>query len=338
MKEEAQSAQAENIWVLARKKFGIFEESTLGLIGEAHRLIGVNGKVTAIVIESITETELNVLGQHGADRILCTRYSPDSRRNGEFFERVLSSVARKENPSFILMAHGPETMDLAPRLAASLAAPLATRVVDLKMDHLGKVTAVRPVSGGYLFQEVELLGVPPYIVSFLPAVLTMGSRDESRRAEIIFESIEEEFSDLKTRVVGVAEPEAEEVDLEDADIVVSGGRGVGKGEAFKIITELAQALGGSVGCTRPVVDWQVLPFERQIGQTGRTVSSRLLFACGISGANEYTAGMEKSQLVIAVNNDPTARIFRFADLGVVADLHELLPLLIKRIKEIKETR
>ncbi len=111
-----------------------------------------------------------------------------------------------------------------------------------------------------------------------------------------------------------------------------GGRGVGKGEAFDIIHELARVTGGSVGGTRPIIDWGALPYERQIGQTGKYVSPRLIINCAISGANEYTAGMEKSQHIIAIDRNPRARMFRFADLGIVGDVHEILPLLISRIE------
>jgi electron transfer flavoprotein alpha subunit len=135
-------------------------------------------------------------------------------------------------------------------------------------------------------------------------------------------------------VVKRIEADPEKLDLEKADIIVSGGRGVGKDEAFAIIYELAKTIGGSVGGTRPIIDWQILPFERQIGQTGKSVSPRLIINCGISGANEYTAGMEKSQKVIAINTDARARIFRFADLGVMGDVHAVVPLLIARLKEI----
>ena len=116
---------------------------------------------------------------------------------------------------------------------------------------------------------------------------------------------------------------------------MAGGRGAGKGEAFDIIHRLARAIGGTAGATRPIIDWGTLPYERQIGQTGKTVAPRLIINCGISGANEYTAGIEKSQMIIAIDQNPKARIFRFADLGVVGDVHEILPLLTARIAQLK---
>jgi electron transfer flavoprotein alpha subunit len=169
-------------------------------------------------------------------------------------------------------------------------------------------------------------------VTFLPSVLS-SEGVEPKKAEILVVLPQAGFEVSKTEVKALVEPDPETLDLEEADIIVSAGRGVGKGEAFRIIHDLAKAIGGSVSGTRPVIDWQTLPYDRQIGQTGKTVTPRLLVACGISGANEYTVGMEKSQLVIAINTDSKARIFRFADLGVVGNVHEVLPLLIKRLRE-----
>ena len=143
-------------------------------------------------------------------------------------------------------------------------------------------------------------------------------------------------AEIRTRVLRQMTADPENLDLEAADIVVAGGRGVGEGERFEVMHRLAKALGGTVGCTRPVVDRRTLPFDRQIGQTGKTVSPRLIVNCGISGANEYTAGMERAHSVIAVNTDPRARIFRFADLGVVGDVHEIVPRLIDRLARIRD--
>jgi electron transfer flavoprotein alpha subunit len=157
------------------------------------------------------------------------------------------------------------------------------------------------------------------------------------KVDVITEPMDESLDDLKTKVMKIIEAEPTELDLEEAEIIIAGGRGLGKDEDFEIIHNLAGFIGGSVAGTRPVIDWQTLPFERQIGQTGKTVTPRLIFVCGISGANEFTAGMEKSQLVIAINTDPHARIFRFAELGIIGDVHEILPLLITRLKELKES-
>jgi electron transfer flavoprotein alpha subunit len=321
-----------DVWFLVQHRQGKIEEPTFGLLGEAQRLSRGQGKAVAVCVGWDLDEELNRLRFLGADQILYVKDERLAHFHAEAQSVVLERVLGRDKPLFLLMAHSAETSDLAPRLAAALEAGLVTRAMDLNMDDHGHVTAVQPVSNGYLFQELEFESPPPYLVTFLPNVLS-SEGVAPKKAEIVIVKPEEGFGALKTEVKTLVEPHPERLELEEADIIVSAGRGVGRGEAFQIIHDLAKVIGGSVSGTRPVIDWQTLPYDRQIGQTGKTVTPRLLVACGISGANEYTVGMEKSQLVIAINIDAKARIFRFADLGVVGDVHEVLPLLIKRLRE-----
>lgn len=329
-----------DIWTLVQHREGTIEETSFGLIGEASRIIsalGGEGTVTAVCLGFGLEAGLGTLGAYGADRALYVGDESFVRYQGELFAKELFRLAEKHKPFCILVAQTAETSDLCSRLAALLQTALVTCAMDLNVDQSGKFHAIRPVSNGYLFESIRLESRGAPIISFLPGVLTAPDPDMTKQAEILSEAPVGQPGDLKTKVIRVIEADPEDLDIEEADIVVSGGRGVGKDEAFDIIHDLARAIGGSVGATRPVIDWQTLPYERQIGQTGKTVFPRLIINCGISGANEYTAGMEKSQLVIAINTDPRARIFRFADLGVVGDVHQVLPLLIERLKEMKET-
>lgn len=329
-----------DIWTLVQHREGTIEETSFGLIGEASRIIsalGGEGTVTAVCLGFGLEDELDTLGAYGADRVLYVGDESFVRYQGELFAKELFRLAEKHKPFCILVAQTAETSDLCSRLAALLQTALVTCAMDVNVDKSGKFHAIRPVSNGYLFESIRLESRGAPIISFLPGVLTAPDPDMTKQAEILSEAPVGQPGDLKTKVIRVIEADPEDLDIEEADIVVSGGRGVGKDEAFDIIHDLARAIGGSVGATRPVIDWQTLPYERQIGQTGKTVFPRLIINCGISGANEYTAGMEKSQLVIAINTDPRARIFRFADLGVVGDVHQVLPLLIERLKEMKET-
>ena len=215
---------------------------------------------------------------------------------------------------------------------------LVTRAMDFRINNRGEALAIRPLSNGYLFEEVQFKGHDGLIVSFLPSVLSAPEPGDTSNVVIQTETMDTSIEDQKTKLLKVMEAVPEELDLEEADIIVSGGRGVGKDKAFEVIHKLADIIGGSVSGTRPVIDWQILPFERQIGQTGKSVSPRLMFTCGISGANEFTAGMEEAQLVIALDIAPRARIFRFADLGVVGDVHEILPLLIERLKTLRKEK
>lgn len=321
-----------DVWFLVQHRQGKIEEPTLGLLGEAQRLSRNQGKVVAVILGWGLDQEIRVMEARGADKILYVEEEGLSHFHGEAQAVVLAGLVGRENPLYFLMAHSAETADLAPRLAAALGTGLVTRAMDLTMDANGKVAAVRPIANGYLFQEMEFDSPPPYLVTFIPSVLS--SEDvQPKKAEVVVVAPPGGPEALKTRVKEFVPPDLETLDLEEADVIVSGGRGMGKGESFRILHDLAGAIEGTVSGTRPVIDWQMLPYERQIGQTGKTVTPRLLVACGISGANEYTVGMEKSQLVIAINNDPKAGIFRFADLGVVGDVHEVLPLLVRRLRE-----
>jgi electron transfer flavoprotein alpha subunit len=335
-----QYTESKNIWIIVQHREGTIENETFGLIAEARRIISEcdgNGTVTAVALGSGLKKILESLGAHATDKILYAESEFLSRYHGALFAKVLCKMANKYKPTYILMAQSPETADLSSRLAALMETALVTRAMDFKIDETGKVMATRPVANGYLFENLTLDCQSPPIICFLPAVLSASEPGTMRKMEIVTEPVDEQVEELKAKVVEIIEADPEELDIEEADIIVSGGRGVGKAESFNLMHELALTIGGSVGGTRPIIDWQILPFERQIGQTGKTVAPRLIFACGISGANEFTAGMEKSQLVIAINTDPHARIFRFADLGVIGDVHEVVPCLIEALKKIKES-
>lgn len=331
---------SDDIWILTQHREGTIEETSFGLVGEARRIIsdlGGDGMVTAVALGFGLEAELNTLGAYGAERVLYIESASLAHYQGELFAKVLSGLVNRHEPSCILAAQTPETSDLCSRLAALLETGLVTCAMDLSVDQSRKFHTIRPKANGYLFERVDLECKGAPIISFLPSVLVAPEPDMAKKPEILSQALEEHQDDLEIKVIKVIEANPEDLDIEEADIVVSGGRGVGKDEAFDIIHDLAREIGGAVAGTRPIIDWQTLPYDRQIGQTGKTVVPRLIINCGISGANEYTAGMEKSQLVIAINTDPRARIFRFADLGVIGDIHEVLPLLISRLKEVKES-
>ena len=332
-------AEVNDIWIWVQHREGAVEPVTFGLIAEARRIVSESfekGAVTAVAVGSGLKQELMSLGAYGVDKVLYTESEWLNRYDGELFCKALFRLVKEYSPTYILMAHNAQTQDLSSRLAAIMETGLVTRVMDFKINDRGQALAVRPIANGYLFEEVLFRDHSGLIVTFVPSVLSTPELNDTTKVEILIEPIDDSPEELETKLVKVIQAVPEELDLEEADIIVAGGRGVGRDKAFNVIHELAGTLGGSVGGTRPVIDWQTLPFERQIGQTGKTVLPRLIITCGISGANEFTAGMEDAQLVIAVDKDPRARIFRFADLGVVGDVHEVLPLLIERLKALKD--
>jgi electron transfer flavoprotein alpha subunit len=325
------------IWVHHRE--GIIEDLTFGLAAEADAIIsarGGQGTITAVALGIDFEDPLDQLGLYGVNRVFHFKGSAAEPYHGEYYAGILAEFMETAKPFAFLMAHTDQTADLGPRLAALKGIGMVTRAVDLKPDNGNGMTATRPIANGHLAQEVGFGCPPPYLITLLPAVLSAPESEGEESASVILKDLPQAFAhSLKTETVAVIEASPGDVDIAEADIVVAGGRGVGRDKRFEIIHQLAAAIGGSVAGTRPVVDWQTLTYERQIGQTGKAVTPRLIINCGISGANEYTAGMEKSRNVVAINTDPRARIFRFADLGVVGDLHQVLPLLVKRLQEIK---
>jgi electron transfer flavoprotein alpha subunit len=332
--------KAMNICIWVHHRDGIIDHATFGLAAEARRMIAAGGKtgaVTAVAMGNNFEDPLQGLGRYGIDCVVQFKGQAADHYHGEFYAGVLAGLLKEQDPCAFLMAHTEETADLAPRLAALNGCAVVTRAADLKLGKGGELSAVRFIANGHLMEEVCFRCPPPYLVSFLPAVLDTPEAGKDAIAQVRERELPPVSAQgLKTEIIDIIEASPENLDIAEADIVVAGGRGVGKDERFDIIHELAAALGGSVAGTRPVVDWQTLPYERQIGQTGKTVVPQLIINCGISGANEYTAGMEKSRNVVAINIDPRARIFRFADLGIVGDVHRILPLLIERLKEKKE--
>jgi electron transfer flavoprotein alpha subunit len=313
-------------------------EPALGLIGEARRLAATRPKGCVTVVAtgdvSTTEAQLPPFGDYGADRVILLQSPELARFHGELFAGVLFGIVQAASPCCFLMPHSAEAVELAGRLGALLESAVITAAVDLALDSFGCLRAVRPKANGYLFEELEVVDCIPALITFLPAAIAKAEKVRVQEAEVEVPGIDFSRHTPQARIIETLEADPGELDIEAADIVVAGGRGVGKGAAFGVMHELAQLIGGSVGGTRPVVDTRTLPFERQIGQTGKTVAPRLLINCGISGANEYTAGIEGARQVIAINTDPQARIFRFADLGVIADVHAVLPVLLERLKAL----
>jgi len=343
-----------SIWIWVHHRDGAIDDITFGLVQEAIQLsVDMDETISIVAIavgndlnDPLNNDQLSLLGTYGVDRVIHFTGCLTSRYNGEYYAKILSEYMEKNEPLFFLMAHDAETSDLGPRIAAILQSSIITCAVDLSINDQGMPKVVRPTANGHLFEELIFNPSTPLIVTLLPNVLASPEPqfDLEKNNNVKIDQIDlpgNEKQNLRTKIVAIIEAAPENQDISEADIILAAGRGVGKrdgkGGGLDSIHELAGLLGASVAGTRPVIDWGDLPFERQIGQTGKTVTPRLIINCGISGANEYTAGIEKSKQVIAINSDARARIFRFSDLGIVGDLHQILPLLIKRLIELKET-
>jgi electron transfer flavoprotein alpha subunit len=324
----------QEILIMVEQKEGTIEEPSFSLLSEGKRLnekLESSHLLSAIVMGHGMEDLGSELGSYGADRVyyfenhLLEKYQP------ELYTELIANLVREKNPEILLLGVTSLGGDLAPRIAARLRVGLVTHCVDIIADR-NQLVVVKPVSDQYLYQKLVFRNQGLKMLTFSPNAITKEDPDINKRAKVIriLPKIGQERGSV--RFVELIKADPKTISLEEADVIVCGGRGVGK-QAFEMIHQLADALNGSVGGTRPIIDWGILPFERQIGQTGIEVSPTLLMTFGISGANEFTAGIEGSKLVIAINTDRKARIFKFADLGIIGDLHKIIPLLIERVKE-----
>lgn len=327
----------QEIFIMMEQKEGVLEEPSFSLLSEGKGLrerLGSSHLISAIVMGDGIRNLERELGSWGADRVYYFESPLLKRYQSDFYLNLLSGLVGEKNPDFFLFGATSLGNDLAPRLAARLRVGLITHCVDLYVDQ-NRVEVVKSISDQFLHQKLVFRHSGLRIITFSLHALMRGDQDFQKRAEVIKISPKIEPGQERVRFVNWLKADPKTIGLEEADIIVCGGRGVGK-KTFEIVHQLADAINGSVGGTRPVIDWGILPYERQIGQTGVEVSPTLLMALGISGANEFTVGIEGSKMVIAINMDRKARIFKFADLGIIGDIHQVMPLVIDQIKKVKK--
>ncbi len=315
------------ILAIAEQSDNVFRKVTFEAVSEGRRLADAMGcALTALVMGSGVESIAAELAKYGADKVLVVDDPGLREYLTDVYTETLATVIAQENPQTIILGATIQGKDLSARLAARIEAPLAIDCIGVRNDG-DKLIATRPMYGGKVIADVALEG-KPQIVAVRPNAMTLTTNERDASIEIL--TIVPSTSSLavidKTLETG-------KVDLIEADIVVSGGRGMG-GSDYTVVEELAAALGGAVGASRSAVDEGWRPHSDQVGQTGKVVSPNLYIACGISGAIQHLAGMSSSKIVVAINKDAEAPIFSKADYGVVGDLFELVPAITAEIKKL----
>jgi electron transfer flavoprotein alpha subunit len=307
---------------------GVLQKDSLGVVGKAASL---GGEVEAVLLGAGVEGLAADAGRYGAARVhvvddaLLAAPLPQPRVD------ALETLIGEQDFDAVLFAASVLSADVAAGLAARLDAGLNWDLTDLVVED-GKLVGKRPELGDSVYADVGWTSEPRLALirsgTFEPA-------ESGRSAEVEkFESRLQDFS-LAATMLEQAHEESEGPSIEDADVVVAGGRGLGSPENFALVEELAKALGGAVAATRAVVDAGWYPYAAQVGQTGKTVSPKLYIACGISGAIQHKVGMQGSSVIVAINKDPNAPIFEYADFGVVGDLHEIVPKLTELVRQRK---
>jgi electron transfer flavoprotein alpha subunit len=321
------------IWVLAETRDGAVRRVTYELITAARRLDG-GARVTAVLTGSGVANLASEIGAHGADRVLVLDDPRLAAYSSDGWAAALATLATAEGPDIILGSTTARGRDLTPRIAAVLGVGVASDAVEVALEG-GRLVAVRPVFAGKALARVRVLSDPQMATirpnSFPPSE---SPSDSSGAGEVVAASL----GDYQARAVvtGMEAVVSARPDVAEADVIVSGGRGMGGPEHFHLIEALADELGAAVGASRAVVDAGWRPHGDQVGQTGKTVSPTLYVACGISGAVQHLAGMKTSKYIVAVNKDAEAPIFSVADYGVVGDIFEVIPALTEAVRAFKK--
>ena len=325
---------ARDILVLVEHAGGKVDSVTLQLLTVGHSLATeLKTQLIALAVGHQLESVTAAIQGHGMDRIVIVDHPALALAAGEVQAQVIAEVARKIEPRLLLIGYSLVGMELTPAVATKLGVNALTNCVNLEIRD-GAVTVTRPVFDSTLHAHVALDENHRAVIalqkgSFAPIEST------STQAPVESLSIDVAGIPARSKILAIAEAPAGDVDITKAEIVVSVGRGIGTAEKIPLIAELAEALGGVLACSRPVVDVGWLPRERQVGASGRTVTPKIYIACGISGAIQHLTGMRDSNRIIAINKDGDAPIFGVAHLGVVGDLFEIVPALTKAAKETK---
>ena len=331
-------AKTKDLWVFVEtNEDGTAKNVGIELLTPGKMMAGKQGgALVAVVIGSGVDEAVKAANEHGADKIIVVDGPEFKHYSTDAYAIALCTLVEKYGPTSMLIGATNNGRDLGPRVSCRLKTGLTADCTALDIDdETGNVAWTRPAFGGNLMATIICPNHRPQIGTVRPGVFKKSDAVEGK-AEIVKEDLHVAESDIRTQVLEIIKDlGGENVDLEGAEIIVSGGRGVGGPEGFEPIKALAGALGATVGASRAAVDAGWIAHAHQVGQTGKTVGPKLYIACGISGAIQHLAGMSGSDVIVAINKDPDAPIFDVADYGVVGNLFEVLPVLTEEIKKAR---
>ena len=330
---------AKDLWVfIETDSEGNAMNAGLELLNPGKSLAAAQGgRLTGIIIGYHANTAAEAAIAYGADALILVEGEEYKQYTTDAYANAFSQLIEKYHPESILIGATVNGRDLAPRVASRIKTGLTADCTSLEYDEeSGNIAWTRPAFGGNLMARILCPNHRPQIGTVRPGVFKKAEPVLNRKAEIIHETIHISAEEIRTHILEtIRETAGELVNLEEADVIVAGGRGIGGPEAFKMLKKLADVLGGVVGSSRACVDADWIPHAHQVGQTGKTVAPTLYIACGISGAIQHLAGMSGSKVIVAINKDPDAPIFDVADYGIVGDVHEIVPALTEEIKKMK---
>ncbi|MDO8785556.1 MAG: electron transfer flavoprotein subunit alpha/FixB family protein [Syntrophales bacterium] len=324
------------VMVCAEVGNGEMSPVTMELLGIGRRLADDLGQgLSALLIGKDAVPFSREAIAYGADKVyLVTNPLLDSY-NADAYTWAITCISRQENPYIMLLGQTDMGRDLAPRLAARLGGGLAMDCIDLRIDpETMLMLQTRPVFGGNAHAVMVTPSARPQMATVRPKTMSPLERDESRQGEVVSIGIDIEESMIKAEIIETVKEEVTGIKLEEAEVIVTGGRGIGNAEGFDLLRELAGVLGGAVGATRAACDEGLTPATMQVGQTGKIVSPNLYIAVALSGAVQHLAGCSGSKHIVVINTDPDAYIFKAGEWGIVGDYKSALPALIEKCREL----
>lgn len=331
-------SDARNVWVFIEVVRGKIKGVSLELLGQGRKMADDLGeKLVAIIPGNEIEDFAKMAIHYGADEAIVVDQRELKDYSTDGYTKAMCTLIKKYNPAVLLIGATNNGRDLGPRVSSRMQTGLTADCTELGVDSETRLVKwTRPAFGGNLMATILCPDHRPQIGTVRPGVFKKPEEDTGRKGEIIHETVEFGPDEIRTRIVEViTEAGGADVNLEEAEIIVSGGRGVGGPEGFEVLKELADEIGAQIGASRAAVDSGWISSLHQVGQTGKSVGPKIYIACGISGAIQHVAGMSSSDVIIAINKDPDAPIFNIADYGIVGDLFEIIPELTKRIRSSK---
>lgn len=327
------------VWVYAEQSDGKLKNVALELLSEGRKLADKLGEELAAVLIGKEVSHLtDTLIAYGADKVYLVEHELLEKYNSDAYTAMMTAAISKYKPSIVLYGATLNGRDLAPRIAARLRVGLTADCTELDITEDKLLLQTRPAFGGNIMASILSRYTRPQMATVRPNVMKKAKPNKSRKGEVI--KIEANITPkmIRTKILDVVKEVSSDVNLEEADIIVSCGRGIQSPNNIPLIEELAKTLHAAIGCSRPVVDENWLPHMHQVGQTGKTVAPKLYMAVGISGMIQHQVGMQTSDVIVAINKDPEAPILKIAKYGVVGDLFKIVPELIKELKkELQET-
>lgn len=322
------------VWVFAEQRGCVLMSTVAELLGEGRKLADKLGvELSALLLGFGVESLADELAAFGADKVILAESELLNEYTTEGYAKVIADLVNERKPEIILIGATNIGRDLGPRLSSRLYTGLTADCTGLDIDEeTGGLLQTRPAFGGNVMATIVTPNHRPQMATVRPGVMKKANYDPERKAIIDKADFELSDSDIRTQIVETVKSLKQEVNLVDADIIVAGGRGVGSAEGFKLIEQLADALGGVVGASRAAVESGYISADHQVGQTGKTVRPKIYIACGISGAIQHLAGMQNSGCIVAINKNADAPIFSVADYGICGDLNKVIPMLIDELK------